>query len=56
VLVAASVDSGVDAGRHLKQVLATVGGRGGGSARLAQGSVPDEAALHRTIQLLQKVR
>lgn len=45
VLVAASEDSGVDAGRLLTETLATVGGRGGGSPRLAQGSVPDAAAL-----------
>ena len=45
VLVAASADSGVDAGQRLKAALASVGGRGGGSPRLAQGSVPDAAAL-----------
>ena len=39
VLVAASDDSGVDAGRVLKAALANVGGRGGGSPRMAQGSV-----------------
>ena len=42
VLVAAAADSGIDAGRVLKDVLARVGGRGGGSPRLAQGSVPPE--------------
>jgi alanyl-tRNA synthetase len=45
VLLASSEDSGVDAGRALKERLAAVGGRGGGSPRLAQGSVPDLAAL-----------
>jgi alanyl-tRNA synthetase len=45
VLVAASDDSGVDAGRLLKEQLGAVGGRGGGSPRLAQGSVPDASAL-----------
>lgn len=40
VLLAASADSGVDAGRTLKEVLSDVGGRGGGSPRFAQGSVP----------------
>jgi alanyl-tRNA synthetase len=40
VLLAASDDSGVDAGHVLKAALASVGGRGGGSARMAQGSVP----------------
>lgn len=37
VLVATSADSGRDAGALLKPILATHGGRGGGSARLAQG-------------------
>ncbi|HVX41453.1 MAG TPA: DHHA1 domain-containing protein [Gemmatimonadaceae bacterium] len=45
VLLAASDDSGVNAGQVLKERLAAVGGRGGGSPRLAQGSVPDAAAL-----------
>jgi alanyl-tRNA synthetase len=52
VLVAASEDSGVDAGKLLKATLAAVNGRGGGSPRLAQGSVPDAAALDRAVQLL----
>lgn len=51
VLVASSDDSGVDAGRALKDALSLVGGRGGGSPRVAQGSVPDmnaaEAVLSR---------
>jgi alanyl-tRNA synthetase len=45
VLLASSEDSGVDAGRLLKDRLATAGGRGGGSPRLAQGSVPIAGAL-----------
>ena len=56
VLVAASEDSGIDAGKLLKETLATVGGRGGGSPRLAQGSVPDASALDRTVQLLLERR
>jgi alanyl-tRNA synthetase len=40
VLVASSEDSGVQAGAVLKQRLAAVGGKGGGSPRMAQGSVP----------------
>lgn len=43
LLVAASEDSGVDAGKAIKERLARVGGRGGGSPRIAQGSVPDLA-------------
>jgi alanyl-tRNA synthetase len=52
VLVAASEDSGCDAGKLLKAALGAVGGRGGGSARLAQGSVPDLPALERAVELL----
>lgn len=52
LLLGASEDSGVDAGRVLKERLATVGGRGGGSPRLAQGSAPDKAALDRLVAAL----
>lgn len=45
ILVGSSADSGVDAGAVLKGALALHGGRGGGSPRLAQGTVPDPAAL-----------
>jgi alanyl-tRNA synthetase len=45
VLLAASKDSGVHAGDLLKRVLTEAGGRGGGSAVLAQGSVPSKEAL-----------
>ena len=45
VLLAASDDSGFDCGGRLREALATVHGKGGGSRRLAQGSVPDRAAL-----------
>ena len=53
VLIAASEDSGVDAGKALKEKLAAVGGRGGGSPRMAQGSVPDPAALERVVEELR---
>jgi alanyl-tRNA synthetase len=53
VLLAASGDSGVDAGKLLKAVLAAAGGRGGGNARIAQGSVPDGALLETTIAALR---
>jgi alanyl-tRNA synthetase len=43
VLLATSDDSGIDAGRELKAVLQECGGRGGGNARLAQGSAPGSA-------------
>jgi len=45
LMLAASADSAVDAGALLKARVTEVGGRGGGSPRLAQGTVPDEAAL-----------
>ena len=51
VLVATSADSGIDAGRMLKEALAAVGGRGGGSPRMAQGSASADrlAELHRAL-------
>ncbi|MGJ5820487.1 alanyl-tRNA editing protein [Paludibaculum fermentans] len=45
VLVVASTDSGVHAGNVLKQALAAAGGRGGGNAQVAQGSLPSAEAL-----------
>lgn len=45
VLLAVSEDAGIDAGRVLKAALTDAGGRGGGTARMAQGSVPDPAKL-----------
>ncbi|HLJ17392.1 MAG TPA: alanyl-tRNA editing protein [Bryobacteraceae bacterium] len=45
VLLAVSADSGVNAAAVLKAALAEAGGRGGGSATLAQGSVPSHEAL-----------
>jgi alanyl-tRNA synthetase len=43
----------VDAGKLLKAALTEAGGRGGGNARIAQGSVPDAAMLD---GLVAKVR
>jgi alanyl-tRNA synthetase len=40
IYLATSADAGVDAGVVLKRALAAHGGRGGGSPRAAQGSVP----------------
>jgi alanyl-tRNA synthetase len=45
VLVAASDDAHLDAGGVLKPALAAAGGRGGGSPRQAQGTVPNADAL-----------
>ena len=52
VILATADDSGVDAGKMLKESLGTVGGRGGGNTRLAQGSVPLADALERAIGAL----
>jgi alanyl-tRNA synthetase len=52
LLVAASGDSGMDAGRLVKDAVAAVGGRGGGSPRLAQGSLPSRAALDAALESL----
>ncbi len=46
VLIACSADAGLNAGAILKQTLAEFGGSGGGTATLAQGSIPDEACAH----------
>jgi alanyl-tRNA synthetase len=45
IILAASADTGVDAAGVLKGLLSTVGGRGGGSASLAQGILPGRAQL-----------
>jgi alanyl-tRNA synthetase len=45
VLLAVSEDAGLNAGQLLKTALAEVGGRGGGNARLAQGSFPRGALV-----------
>jgi alanyl-tRNA synthetase len=53
VLLAASADSGVDAGATLKPILTAAGGKGGGSARLAQGSLPNLESLEAVLKTLQ---
>jgi alanyl-tRNA synthetase len=53
VIVASAEDSGVDVGRLVKEVLGRVGGRGGGNARLAQGSVPSAEALELAVAQLR---
>jgi alanyl-tRNA synthetase len=52
VLLAASADAGIDAGKVLKAALAEAGGRGGGNARMAQGSVAEAEALERVLEKL----
>ena len=52
ILLAASADSGLHAGQALKAALAEVGGRGGGNARIAQGSVASRDSLDRVLTQL----
>ena len=52
VMLGASEGSGVDAGQALRAALQSVGGRGGGSPRVAQGSVPDKLQIESVAQAL----
>lgn len=52
IYFATSADSGIDAGARLKPALANVGGRGGGSARVAQGTAPTAEALKAVVAAL----
>lgn len=52
VLMATAQDTGIDAGQRLRTALQAVGGRGGGSPRLAQGAVPDPLQLHIVLEQL----
>jgi len=45
LLLAASKDSGVNAGQVVKEAAIKAGGRGGGSPTMAQGSVPNHESL-----------
>jgi len=51
-IVVASSEGGLDAGAALKTVLAEHGGRGGGNARIAQGTVPTLDALNAAVAAL----
>jgi alanyl-tRNA synthetase len=52
LFAAASEDSGLDAGKLIKEQVTAVGGRGGGSPRIAQGSVPDASQVDRVLSSL----
>ena len=52
VLLAASADAGIDAGKTLKAALAAAAGRGGGNARIAQGSVAEAGVLEQVLEKL----
>jgi len=45
VMLACSADSGVHAGNLLKQLFSELGGKGGGSAQMAQGSLSGDTSL-----------
>ena len=51
-LMAVSADAGVHAGNVLKEAVAKLGGRGGGSAQIAQGSVPSLEAGEELVSAL----
>jgi alanyl-tRNA synthetase len=52
VLLAVSEDAGADAGKKVKAALAEVGGRGGGTPRIAQGSVSGPDLLEQVLAKL----
>ena len=54
VLLATAPATGLHAGNLLKAALAAVGGRGGGNAQLAQGSVPSADALRQLERTLKE--
>ena len=56
LLLASSDDSGLDAGRVLREAVTAAGGRGGGSSRLAQGSVPDSARIDAVLEAVSQAR
>lgn len=45
LLLATAEDTGMDAGRLVRESVTKLGGRGGGSSRIAQGSVPEAQRL-----------
>lgn len=53
VLLAVSEDTGLHAGNLLKPLLSEAGGRGGGNARTAQGSLPSPEAVKKLIATLR---
>jgi alanyl-tRNA synthetase len=56
VMLSTSADSGVDAAGVLKSLLTGVGGKGGGSARVAQGTVPGKTELETVLSSLFSTR
>jgi alanyl-tRNA synthetase len=54
ILLAVSADAGLDAGKLLGSALREAGGRGGGNARMAQGSAPTAEALRAVLDRIRK--
>jgi alanyl-tRNA synthetase len=54
ILLATAEDTGLDAGCVLKPVLEANGGRGGGNARMAQGSVRDVVSLEGAVEAVRR--
>ena len=52
LLLAASEDAGIDAGKVLKSAVTAAGGRGGGTVRIAQGSVASRELLEQVLPKL----
>ena len=55
VVLAASEETGMDAGRVLRETLDAEQGRGGGSPRAAQGRLPDQPAVSRVVERLRQI-
>ena len=53
VFVAASEGSGVDAGKVIRDALGSVGGKGGGSPRLAQGTAPSSEQAAQALEFIR---
>jgi alanyl-tRNA synthetase len=56
VMLAVSEDASIDAGKLLKAAIIEAGGRGGGTGRIAQGSVPDAGLLEAVLGKLSRDR
>ena len=54
MLFAAAEDTGIDAGKTLREVVTALGGRGGGSPRVAQASVPDAETARAVFERLTR--
>src|SRR5207244_4314445 len=53
LLVAAAEGSGADAGKLVRESLSSVGGKGGGSPRLAQGTAPSADLAAKALELIR---